>query len=180
MRVCRMMVLAVTQAPPSGNLLEPAGLSLACSSTLVRRFTLKDTESWFLPLSLPLSACKHTDFLSIRSGDGRPGLFRRPPATHMEEEQFAFHSRSWKASRAEGRGSGSTAWAYGLWVPGVHKQRAQYPPTFGESEAFKWIRHEELRTWGLGCKAAFQECAGRAQGRAAMTCIQDGHTRPWV
>lgn len=89
-----MMVLAVTQAPPSGNLLEPAGLSLACSSTLVRRFTLKDTESWFLPLSLPLSACKHTDFLSISSGDGRPGLFRRPPATHMEEEQFAFHSRS--------------------------------------------------------------------------------------
>lgn len=36
-----------------------------------------------------------------------------------------------------------------LWVPGVNKQGAQYPLTFGESEVFKQIQHEDLRKWGF-------------------------------
>lgn len=100
------------------------------------------------PALFPYLTCKQTDLLSISQGNCWRWPFCRQ-IIYPQWKQFCiqqqvlngFPGQSWKlrATRAMA----------GLWVPGVNKQGAQYPLTFGESEVFKQIPHENPRKWGF-------------------------------
>lgn len=65
------------------------------------------------------------------------------------EKRFCIQQRVLNGFPGWGGKLGATRAMADLWVPGVNKQGAQYPLTFGESEVFKQIQHEDLRKWGF-------------------------------
>lgn len=174
MRVCRMMVLANTgptiwKSPRASRAL----LSMIFSSGWA--FLEGHGRPWFLPLSHTQRASRQT--LSISSG-GRPGAVPQAAATHMEEGSL--HSTA-GPERLPG-------WGQGLRLTEPELIVYEFQEFINnelsilrllESQRHLNVSGTRLRTWGFRMQAALQGCAGRAQGRAALTCIRTD-TRPWA
>lgn len=86
-------------------------------------------------LSSPSLASKETGFLPASQGWG----FCRHPPLADEPVVFGFHI---SASDLKGShwGAQHSTGPWQLWVSGVNKQGAQYPPLFGELEVFRQMQ----------------------------------------
>lgn len=145
-RAAKKLLLPCAWLLPPRTLLERSQALINMGFSTNQAFHSKAHRKVVSPFSFPYSACKPTDFLSISQGNGWRWPFRLQRGCGF---LFLRSMAALKGSQAGARSSMLHRPLAGWWVPGVNKQGTQYPLSFGKSEVFKQIQHEELRKWGL-------------------------------
>ena len=165
MRVCRMTVPASTQAPPSGNLLEPAGLSLADLQHWLGVSLWRTRKAGFSPsLSYIQRASRQTFYPSaqVTAGQGCSAGLQRPTW-----RRSSLHSTAGPERLPGLRVEAQAPWA-GLMVYEFQEFINNELSILRLLESPRYLNGSGTRSWGhegLGCKAAFQGMSWEGPGQ---------------